>query len=449
MPDYAYEHLVNLLKPGTPPEDQKKVPAYSDIPQKTSGQILADVYHNALLRLAKDSDHIVVGFNSTDQGLNLNMAMTFKSNSSMAGILLGESRPTTILERLPNREYLSGFSTSLDQIQTRKLIENLAEELQTNSAWYASLVKDAVPLFEQIQEVGQVFYAPQGTIGLSTRIMNIVMVLKVRDAQKFVSSFEQYLTQANGKSHPMGPMIRGETAETDSRPQVFVTSLFAANALADDRAKIAQYQFQYNMPIRIQAQMSELSRRMMVLGLNNQEGYIAAVGKDTVILTTATDAQLVKDTLTLLNKTKASGLGETPLLIKANALGLKKASGQLHVNVANMMRTTHMLIELLMSKQELDPTFPDQLMPISIYYKTLKNTLQARVHLPLDTLTYLRGDAMKILEPLFLKPETDPDAPNTTNREQQQGMEPDMLDQGQFDEGQFNNQRRPRQKSFR
>ncbi|MBL4702255.1 hypothetical protein JYU15_01525 [bacterium AH-315-I18] len=438
MPDYAYEHLVNIVKTSLSPEDQEEVPVNTDTDQKTNGQVIADVCHNALLRAVKDSDHIVIGFSSTDQGMNINMAMTFKPSSSMTRIFTGAADPTTVLDRLPNRDYLYSFATRLDQIQSRKLIDNLTAELNASSVWYGPLFNDASPLLEQIQEVGHVFYAPQGPIGLSTRVMNIVVILKVPDAQSFVSSFEQFLTQANGKSYPMGPMLKDETAETDSRPHVSVTSLFAANALSDDRAKIAQYQLQYNMPIRVQAKMNNLSRRMMMLGLNNQEGYITAVDQNTVVLTTATDAQIIKDTLTLLNKTDAGGLSQIPSLIKANALGLKNASGQFHGNVVNTLQGAYKLIELLMGKQDLDPVFPADLMPMSISYKTLKNTITARIHLPLDTITYLRDDAMTILEPLFPKPVINPNGFENTpsqkrRQEQRPGADMGMPDEGMFD----------------
>ena len=448
MPDYAYEHLVNIVKMSISSKDQEEIEANVDTDQKTNGQVIADVWHNAMLRAAKDSDHIVIGFNSTDQGMNINMAMTFKPSSSMAQIFTGDAYPTTVLDRLPNRDYLYGFSTRLDQIQSRKLIDNLTAELNASSVWYSPLLNDAAPLLEQIQEVGQVFYAPQGAIGLSTRIMNTVFVLKVPDAQSFVSDFEQYLTQANGKSYPMGPMLKDETEETDSRPLVSVTSLFAANALSDDRAEIAQYQFQYNMPIRIQAKMNNLSRRMMMLGLNNQEGYIAAVDQDTVVLTTATDAQIIKDTLTLLHKTEASGLSQTPSLIKANAQGLENASGQFHCNVVNTIQGAYKLIELLMGKQDIDPAFPADLMPISVSYKTLKNAFTAKIHLPLDTIAYLRDDAMAILEPLFPKPKINPNdlnnnpaAPNQRPNRNQRGprVTPGMPDEGMFDPAMMGN----------
>jgi hypothetical protein len=234
--------------------------------------------------------------------------------------------------------------------------------------------------------------------------MNTAMLLKVNDAQRFVGDFQKFLTNANGKSHPMGLMLKGETAETDSRPRVTVLSTFAANALSDDRAQIAQYQLQYTMPMQVLARMNDVSRRMLVLGLNNQEGYIASVDNTTVILTTVTDAAMVKEILTILNAAEGVGIAKGTMLANAIANNLAGSTGQLHMNMLSGMRATYMLMELLLGKQEVDPVFPSDLMPLSVSYKTLNAGLLAKVQLPLETVGYMRGDAQLILAPLFPAP---------------------------------------------
>lgn len=447
LTENGYQQLVNLLKPAPKPQDenQPKPQAMQQTDEDASNsKLFANLYNTALLRVVKDSSNIVLGFGSNDKSMSVNVAMSFEPGSTMAGRLSGDAGPTTLIDRLPRRDYLYAFDSNFNNVDLGKMIEDLTTQLKEAGTWYAPLVEKAAPLFDQVQEIDHVFYAPQGTIGLGTRVMNSVMLLKVKDAQSFVSQFQQFLTNANGKSHPMGQLPKGETPETDSRPRVMVLSQFAANALADDRAQIAQFQLQYTMPMQVLAQMNDVARRMMVLGLNNQEGYIAAVNNDTVLLTTVTDAQLVKDTLTLLNQSVSTGLGKTQAIAAANENGVDTPSGQLHVNILSGMKATHMLVQLLLGEQNTDPVFPNQLMPLSVSYRTFSGALQARLHLPMQTIAYLRGDAMAVLAPLLPKPPVNPDDPNAqqpNERPNEPGMDPGMMDPGMG--GMPRNPRRP------
>lgn len=448
--DQGYQQLVDIFKMSPPPPgNNPQGPTAQPDPQANNGKLMAGLYNAAMLRMVKDAKTIVLGFGSNAQGMNINLSMQFKPGSDMANRLTGQAGTTPLLSRLPRRDYLYGLSANLKQVGIKQIVDDMNAQMETEGAWYVPLIKQATPMLQQIQEVGHVFYAPQGAIGLGTRVMNAAFIFKVADAQSFVSSFEQFLTNANAKSHPMGKMLKGETADTDSRPRVTVLSTFAPNALADDRAKINQFQLQYTMPMQVLAQMNDLSRRMMVLGLNNQEGYIAAVNADTVVLTTVTDAQLIKDILATLNTAEANGLGKTDLLVKAQENGVASASGQMHVNILSGMRATHMLIELLMGKQNTDPVFPTQLAPFSLSFATFNAAMLTRLHLPLETIAYMRGDAQTVLEPLFPKP-VDPNDPNATGQPgQQRNNDPDMMGgpdgmmEGPGGPGGFNNPRRP------
>ena len=170
----------------------------------------------------------------------------------------------------------------------------------------------------------------------------------------------------------------------------------------------------------------------------------------TVLLTTVTDAQLVKEMLTILNAPQGAGIAKGAMLAKAMESNLSNTTGQVHVNMLSGMRATHMLIELLLGKQDMDPVFPSDLLPLSLSYKTTNGGLQAKAHLPLETIGYMRGDAQLILAPLFPKPvegEPGQQPQQMDNRRQDQGMmDPGMMDgPGGREEGGFgNNPRRPR-----
>lgn len=445
--DAGYQRAIDLFK--SPPDPEAALEPV-DEDNVSNSQIMSELYNTAMLRVLKDARTLVIGFGSNEQGMDIHVGMTFKPGSVMGSRLTGDAGAATLLDRLPRREYLYSLDSNMQNVDLKAIIDDMATELQSKGAWYVSLVKNAAPILGQINEVAHVFYAPQGAIGLGTRVMNTAMILKVNDSQRFVSDFQSFLTNANGKSHPMGLMRQGETAETDSRPNVMVLSTFAANALSDDRAQIAQYQLQYTMPMQVLARMNDVSRRMMVLGLNNQEGYIASVDNTTVLLTTVTDAQLVKEMLTILNAPQGAGIAKGAMLAKAMESNLSNTTGQVHVNMLSGMRATHMLIELLLGKQDMDPVFPSDLLPLSLSYKTTNGGLQAKAHLPLETIGYMRGDAQLILAPLFPKPvegEPGQQPQQMDNRRQDQGMmDPGMMDgPGGREEGGFgNNPRRPR-----
>ena len=417
--EQGYQQLIDIFKKAPAPDAAPK-PLEDEM---SNSKYFSGLYNAAMLRLVKDAKTIVMGLGTHEQSLNIDLAFQFKPGSTMASRITGQTQASQLLSRLPRRAYLYGFDSNLKQLKIKGIVDDAADQLGADGAWFVSLVKQASPLLAQIQDVSQAFYAPQGSIGLGTRVMNSAFVLKVDDAQQFVSGFEKFLNDANGKSHPMGKMLKGETLETDSRPRVVVMSTFAANALSDDRAKVAQFQLQYNMPMQMLAKMNDVSRRMMVLGLNNQEGYIAAVDANTVILTTVTDAQLIKDILTGLNTPEGNGLGMSAMIVKARENGIDNASGQLHLNMLSGMRATHMLIELLMGKQEHDPVFPSLLTPFSLSFKTYDAAVQTRLNLPLETIAYMRGDAQLILEPLFPKPVETTD-PNTPRPDGQQRNDP-------------------------
>lgn len=428
LSDRAYQQLVDLLKPA--PSVPNATDSKSNVPGNS--QIMADLYNAAMLRMLKDSSTLVLGLGNTVDAMNVNVAMQFKPGSDMANRLTGTAGTAQIMDRLPRRSYLYSFDINTQQVGLRQILDDTAAQLMVKGTWYTPLINQAAPLLEQIQEASQVFFAPHTAIGLGSHVMNTVMILKVKDSQSFVSSFEQLLTSINNKQYPLGLMLKGETAETDTRPRVTVTSQFAANALADDRAQIAQYQFNYVLPMTVMARMSDVSQRMMMLNLNNQEGYIAIVDPTTVVLTTAIDAQIMKDTLTQLMSAEANGLGKIPQISHANENGVDAASGQLHADVLATMRTTQKLIEMLKGKQDSDPVFPDTLMPLSLSFKTFNGALQARIRLPLETLAYLRGDAQTVLAPLMPKSEVDPNDPNATaQRQPAPGMEnEEMMQRG-------------------
>jgi hypothetical protein len=70
-------------------------------------------------------------------------------------------------------------------------------------------------------------------------------------------------------------------------------------------------------------------------------------------------------------------------------------------------------------------------MPLSVSYRTMSSSLLARVQMPMETVAYLRGDALLVLAPLLPKPPVDPNDPNAAQQPQQRpngepGMDPGM-----------------------
>ncbi len=378
-------------------------------------QAMADIYTRSLEGLGNDSQAIVVGFAPSEQGLVLTTSFEFNLESSSATRLAATGTGDKLLSKLPRKDYLLSFSSALSGVDLPALIADARVSLEEHGVWSASLVKQATPLAEQVQAIAGVLYTPQLPLGLSSKAFNAVLLIQTRDGDRFVKTFESFLKQANGQMIPMGIMPKDATEEDDPRPRMSIISQFAPNALADDRAEIAQYQLQYNVPMQVITRMSQTARRMMLLGMNNFEGYIAAVD-NTVIITTATDAQLLKNVLSTLRSNQ--GLGKIAAITQTRQSLPKTASATGYINTVSAMRVVHAMALMMLEKKELDPVFPKDLNPIGISVNFQEGHLAMKIFTPMKTATYLHGDAMDIFDLWKPKerPQTDGEQPAQRNR---------------------------------
>ncbi len=328
------------VKPGK----QQAVQPGSSLPG--SGYMLE--YGAHAIDLSDDLDLLIIGAGLREEGLRCTFVNQFKEASPLAKRYTQASGARELLSKLPQRRFMLAHAQTGSALR-EQLLQSFKDP-QITPTWLQPSLDGLSKLLAKTDGVAVLLVEPQA-VGLSTRLLNAICIIQTDNAAGFVEGFQAWVKSLSGSKFSID--MRPESEKNNpfaatNYPAIEMSLLtqYQANALQVKEGKVDLYEIAYNIPPQLSSQLDQKGNVLLTLiAGTGQKGYISAQGKY-VLLSTAPDDQLLRDTLDAL-------AGTTPLSEHLGVLeaqvGLPESSaGETFVSVTgwgNVVMRLHALIE--------------------------------------------------------------------------------------------------------
>lgn len=342
---------------------------------------------------------VTMGLDMERGGVGMTMSVNFKPGSELAALLPGSKGSAqmndALMRQLPDSSYIVSGVVDFGAIDFAK-VTSLMEAMADNMAGVpmfegvAEMMLEAMPMYENAEGMAQSLYTMPPMQLMSGQGMKTVSVMRVKDAETYADSYEKVLKSvADG----MGKIIAGAAemsgGEVDAESISF-DSTYEANALEVDGVRVDKYSMSMQAPPEVMEQL-QAANPMASAGMNT-EGFIAYVGKNTVVTTTMPDEALLRESIA--SAQESAGIGTSTALAAARLNDMPKnafAEGYLSLGgVAEMVGNFMMG----------DPTalpVPENLPPVSVGVGAQEGQVVGRIYLPLDTIRFVKDTAMMFM----------------------------------------------------
>jgi|GEM_PF-5711330 len=421
----AEVHLPAKEEPGQParPETDAEAPEEGAL---SIGPLIA-MYAQTSPHLLKDTQTLTIAMAVSEAGIQVTFATQFNENSALAKQFSEQTGARALMDKLPTRQYLAAMSYSGAAMQTQ--VTDGLKRVQTEYEWLKSPIDGIMPLVNSAKSASILFVEPP-SLGLGTRLLNAVIVIETEDSQGFVSSFKKYVEGLNDTKLEIQLAAEVDDgnpfAEVENPPaEVGLVSQYQPNALRLDDGQIDLYEIIVNLPPQVQAYMGQTGGVIATLLIGSgQKGYITAQD-NFVVLTTAPDDQLVRQTLDAM---KGDGIFTTePAISSAREALPEQLAAEAYLSLDGMNNTFMRLMSILQSARAEDQLMLADLPPLVVGMTTGDGGMAKQLFAPME----LVRPALDTYFALMAKFTVDEQASQETDddRQDDRGRQP----QDQFD----------------
>ena len=352
-------------------------------PNAEAGRAMVDLYIDGMRAVLDSASAAVIALDLADDGVALSKAFRYEADSPLAEVFPGNATQTEqAMARLPQQTFLFAMGMDTRAFAAGTLVENVLNALPEDvDNPMLALYAQALPLVEQVNATAGAYYAPTRQTMMGGNMISAVNIYRVDDTKQYLRETKAYLENINGLSAPVGGNANNNRNNNapgggGAQGQITVSAGYTENALNIDGVQVDQYRFNMNYPPQMQQQMAQMGPLASMFGMQGYNGYAAATG-DYVILTTRTDAQLVRNAIDTINS--GEGIGTDTGINDVRAMLPPDPALEMYLSVRGLAQTANLYLPMF-GMPEIDT--PADIPPIGMGVSVQDNSLAGRLYVP-------------------------------------------------------------------
>ncbi|MDX1683196.1 MAG: hypothetical protein R3336_08750, partial [Phycisphaeraceae bacterium] len=297
------------------------------------------------------------------------------------------------LTRLPDRPWLSASSIDLEGFDLGAAVEEILAIIpnEGETAFLNQSLAASLPMIKLARAAATAYYVPQQGAIMGGGLINGVTVIESDDAPAFLAANESYLKALS----EMVMAMPADAANPGGPPrQLAFSTQYREGALRVDGVRVDQFQVQVNLPPDV---MQQAGQALMLTGGTGQSGYLAAIG-DHAVMTTTTDAQMIKIALHALRENRGLGAGG-PIPRVRKAMMPPNLVAESYLNVAGLAQMFNQVMLLFNPRSPMVLDAPPELPPLALGVGAENGTVAARFYVPNEVIRFVKESVDTLMPP--------------------------------------------------